>query len=293
MTRGGPSGIRIGVHPLFLPLALASVLTGYWVELATLFGLVLVHELGHFAAARGFGWKVEEIRLFPFGGVMVTDAAAGAPFRQEAAVALAGPLQHVWMIGLAYCWRQWGWVSPEWCEFFVRANATLALFNLLPVSPLDGGRLVWAAVGAFTPFYRTIRRCAVFGAVVGAGLTAAALFGPWGVRVHAAMMGAFLFVENWKNYRSSIYRFWRFLAQRTEASVAFSRNGVPIAAFAVDGRRTVRETVKLFVKNKFHIIYVLDEKGITRRVFPEDRLIEELFSSKRPDRPLRDLPPKI
>lgn len=288
-----PVGVRFRIHPLFLPLMLVSVLTGYWLELATLFGLVLVHEFGHLAAARGFGWKVEEIRLFPFGGVMVTDAASKAPFREEAAVALAGPLQHVWIVGVAYALREGGWVSPEWSEFFIRANVTLAVFNLLPVAPLDGGRLAWAAVGAFTPYYRTIRRCAACGVAVSAGLVVLSLFGPWGVRAHLALMGAFLLTVNWQNYRTAVYQFWRFLAQRTSVCRELSRNGASVSAIAIDGRRTVRDAVKLFLKDRFHIIYVIDEKGGIRHVFPEGRLIEEVFAGKRPDLALRDLLPKI
>ena len=72
--------------------------TGYFLEAITLFGIVLIHELGHLTAAKGFGWRVQEVQLLPFGGVLIVDELGTTSTREELIVALAGPLQHVWMI---------------------------------------------------------------------------------------------------------------------------------------------------------------------------------------------------
>jgi len=90
------------LHPLFVLMMAAALLIGHFVELLVLFGVVVVHELGHVAAARWFGWRVREVRLLPFGGVAVADPADGADSVQETAVALAGPLQNLLMIGFAF-----------------------------------------------------------------------------------------------------------------------------------------------------------------------------------------------
>ena len=76
---------------------MASIVTGYFVELITLFAIVFVHELGHVAAARGFGWNVLEVKLLPFGGVAEVEEAGSLPSKEEAIVAIAGPLQNLWM----------------------------------------------------------------------------------------------------------------------------------------------------------------------------------------------------
>lgn len=66
-------GIKITLHPLFGFIILASVFTGYFIELLILFGIVLIHELGHTTMASYFGWKVKGIELLPFGGVAVVE----------------------------------------------------------------------------------------------------------------------------------------------------------------------------------------------------------------------------
>lgn len=69
------------MHPLFVIILLFSALTGYFIELMTLFAIVLVHELGHLFMAHEVGWKVKAVRLLPFGGVVEVEEA-GALLRR-------------------------------------------------------------------------------------------------------------------------------------------------------------------------------------------------------------------
>lgn len=88
----------VRIHPLFWLIVCSAVWTGYFIEIITLFVLVLIHELGHAAAAGAFGWRVDSIELLPFGGVVKTDEWGTVPSREEMTVALAGPFQHILMI---------------------------------------------------------------------------------------------------------------------------------------------------------------------------------------------------
>src|SRR5690606_937035 len=125
-------------------------------ELITLFGIVTVHELGHAVAAKSYGWKVSEIRLLPFGGVMVVDEQDNVNAMQEIVVALCGPLQNAVMIGVALPLRAIGVWESEWADYFIQANMMIALFNLLPVLPLDGGRILQALLHRTYAYYRII-----------------------------------------------------------------------------------------------------------------------------------------
>ncbi len=147
-------GITFRFHPLFTLLLLLSVVTGYVVEMLTLFGIVLIHEMGHVAAAKSFGWDIREVQLLPFGGVAVVEEAAGTPAYQEAAVALAGPLQNVWMMLVGYMLMLLGIIPPVWGQYFIEANLLIALFNLMPVLPLDGGKVMQAVIGLWLPYQK-------------------------------------------------------------------------------------------------------------------------------------------
>jgi len=137
-------GVKYRIHPLFSIVLLLSVLTGYFIEIVTLFGIVLIHELGHVAAAKGFGWRVTEVQLLPFGGVAVVEEMGSVSVWQDIAVALAGPLQNFWMMPVGWVLTAIGVLPVEWGHYFIQANLLIALFNLLPVLPLDGGKVMRA-----------------------------------------------------------------------------------------------------------------------------------------------------
>ncbi|MGH4015230.1 MAG: site-2 protease family protein [Pseudonocardiaceae bacterium] len=138
-------------------------------------GSVLAHELGHCAVARYLGIPVRRVRLFLLSGVSELGRRPAGP-REESLVALAGPAVSV-LLALAAGAGWWALEpgSPLWllvAELAV-TNAAVALFNLLPGLPLDGGRALRAAVWAATGR----RDLGTTSAVVGAGLVAAGLLG--------------------------------------------------------------------------------------------------------------------
>ena len=71
---------------------LLSVLTGQFLELLTLFTIVLIHELGHVCAALVTGVTVKSVQLLPFGGVAVMEDHGKLTATRETGIALAGPL---------------------------------------------------------------------------------------------------------------------------------------------------------------------------------------------------------
>jgi Zn-dependent protease/predicted transcriptional regulator len=169
---GKISGIPIGINKSwFLVFALItwSLSAGYFPErypgqalginillgLVTsllFFGSVLLHELGHAALALRNQIPVKAITLFFFGGVaQITrePRSAGAEFR----IAIAGPLVS---LGLAAFFGLFSLLEP-WLPGFggasgylAQINLSLALFNMLPGFPLDGGRVLRAAVWKIT-----------------------------------------------------------------------------------------------------------------------------------------------
>lgn len=115
-----------------------------------LFVLVLIHELAHSVTAQLHGLKVKEITLFMLGGVSIFDGAARTA-RGEFLITIAGPLTNVIFFG-ALLGVQLSGVADGYepasalIQFGVYVNASLAIFNLLPGLPLDGGRVVSSLV---------------------------------------------------------------------------------------------------------------------------------------------------
>ncbi|BAY96548.1 peptidase M50 [Tolypothrix tenuis PCC 7101] len=117
-----------------------------------LFGSVLLHELGHSLVARSQGIKVNSITLFLFGGIAAIEEESKTPGKAFQ-VAIAGPLVS---IALFFMLRLLGYVLPdtnplgEMVNDLARINLVVALFNLIPGLPLDGGQVLKAALWQFT-----------------------------------------------------------------------------------------------------------------------------------------------
>ncbi|HEV2783384.1 MAG TPA: site-2 protease family protein [Actinophytocola sp.] len=142
---------------------------------------VLAHELGHCVAALRLGLPVRRVRLFLLGGL---SEIARTPRRpgQESLVAVAGPVVSVLLAGLCGVLlliipaEGAIWLLILQCAF---ANAVVALFNLLPGLPLDGGRMLRAGVWAVSGRRGTGTRAAVVGGWLVAG--ALVLWALWGL----------------------------------------------------------------------------------------------------------------
>lgn len=151
---------------------------------------VLAHELGHCAVAVSLGIPVRQVRLFLLGGVSELARNPATP-REECLVALAGPAVSV-LLAVSAGAGWWALAPGSWVWLLVAeitvANAVVALFNLLPGLPLDGGRMLRAAVWAISGR----RRTGTTAAVIGAGFVAAGLLGWAALGVFNRVEGAWL-----------------------------------------------------------------------------------------------------
>ena len=134
-----------GILPVAVPgLSGAAYLTGGIIAAAALLGSILLHELGHALVARRHGVEVERISLWAFGGLAQLEGEAGTP-RAEAEIAGVGPavslILGAALSGAAFLLTGLPAAIVGWAGLI---NIVLAVFNLIPGAPLDGGRLLHA-----------------------------------------------------------------------------------------------------------------------------------------------------
>lgn len=128
------SKIRIRFSLPFLLCLLPGILAGNGGEMLALTAAVLFHELCHCFTARQLGFVPEQIVLYPFGGSSSIPAAEGTA--AEVIVSLAGPLGS--LLAFYLC----GMLPFSWCKAFASYCEILVAVNLLPLFPLDGGRVL-------------------------------------------------------------------------------------------------------------------------------------------------------
>jgi Zn-dependent protease len=135
---------------------------------AGLFFSIILHELAHAVMARGFGLPIGGITLFIFGGVAELRQEPATP-RAEFWVAIVGPVASIVIAGACYAIGLGAQAAGletigQVFEFLAITNTILALFNLVPAFPLDGGRvlrsLIWWRTGNLR---RATRIASMFG----------------------------------------------------------------------------------------------------------------------------------
>ncbi len=143
----------------------------YWakgtVAALLLFASVLIHELSHSVVAMRSGIGIVSITLFIFGGVAQLREDPRHP-RVELAIAIAGPLASLALAGLFTLLAGSGWGGDgvtAVTAYVARINVVLALFNLVPAMPLDGGRVLRAALWGWVGKVRATRIASGMGAL--------------------------------------------------------------------------------------------------------------------------------
>lgn len=132
--------VKVRVHLLLIIMTIVFALCGQLLEVSIVLMSVILHELCHVVTARMLGYRVTSIELLPFGGV----AKIEEPDRcglQAFAVVAAGP------IGSALCGLGGYVLAGDYGDYaamriWTEVNTMLALWNLVPAYPLDGGRIM-------------------------------------------------------------------------------------------------------------------------------------------------------
>ncbi len=164
-------GINFSIHPLFFVLGFYYAATGQIFVFIIYTVVAVLHELGHSFVAAGAGYRLKKITLMPFGAV-VSGKLDGMKLKDEIKIALAGPFINL-AVGLLFV-ASW-WIYPEsyaFTDIAAEANFSMAIVNLLPIFPLDGGRILSASLSLLAGDDKAFFICRIIGVVFALLLTA-------------------------------------------------------------------------------------------------------------------------
>jgi Zn-dependent protease len=229
-------GIPIRIHASFLLVLVVAAISGLtstdsdWLRSSAfmvilvflLFVCVALHELGHSLMAQQYGVQVQDITLWPIGGVARISRLPSKPY-QEFLITAAGPATNlalaVLLGALAVTWigpdamlRMLA--SPRLLNRFLASqevrplvlllainNLVLALFNLIPAFPMDGGRLLRSLLALFLPFRRATQFAALLGQALAVLMAVAGLLTG---NFFLGLVGVFVFIAAWQERRQTL-----------------------------------------------------------------------------------------
>ncbi|PWM73361.1 MAG: hypothetical protein DBX59_05200 [Bacillota bacterium] len=161
--------LKLKIHPLFWLFGVYYALTGKVMMFIICTTVALLHELGHSFSAERLGYRLKSITLMPYGAV-VSGEDSGLKAKDEIRIALAGPLTNL-AIGTVFV-AAW-WLFPETYAFTDSAafsSFSIAAINLLPAFPLDGGRVLLAALSQRVARDKALKICKIVSVAIAAAV---------------------------------------------------------------------------------------------------------------------------
>ena len=265
---------EVWAHWTLLPAVLLLVVTEGPERAGLGMLALLLHETGHLLTARGLGYRVRSLELWPFGAALSVDLGTGS--RGALPVALAGPLCSMAAAAMSLLLLRLLPQTEGVMEPFFCMNLSLAAVNLLPAEPLDGGRALASLLSRPLGARRARRLTAWTGLVLGGALFSLGVYGAiLGVGSETALLfAAFLLLSGVRTIRGED-RALEGLLDR-QASLRAGRP-VEVREAALMPDRTAGEALRALRRGRYTLIRVVDRNDRLLGTLDEGALLRGLM----------------
>ena len=195
---------KFEIHILYYLVGLFCFFIGYFKDFVWISLLIIIHECGHVTGAVVCNWKIQKVIILPFGGMTQLKEHINAFIKEEWLIVLLGPL---YQIGFFFLLHFMGYTDAR----FTFYHYLLLLFNLMPIIPLDGSKMI--GLLAETIFAYKKAKYIEFWISIGL-LVILILYTISSKNIILGIISLFLIKENWNYYQNIPYQFEKFLLER-------------------------------------------------------------------------------
>lgn len=246
------------IHITLAPMLILSYMLGSQMTFFISFGVVLIHELSHLLCAILMGVEVKSIVILPFGMTLRLSNDLIRYPKKEIVIALLGPLSNVVMLVISRFFYE-DYAQNINFLLFVIINWAILLLNLIPVPPLDGGRIFRAVLikaSGLMKAARLIQKISRF------FITLIFIFGIIILILtrgnpSLCIIGAFLVFSLTEEKRSSDFLIMNALIHEKEKFK--QRSLIPTSTLSIGYRTPAYKVIKKLNLSTFYIIYIVDD----------------------------------
>lgn len=240
--------------------------------------------MGHAIAAQYFAWRIQRIQILPFGGICIVDEHGNKPMKEELLIILAGPVQHILLAILILILQYFSVVTPEYMQLFLQFNLMILIFNLLPVWPLDGGKLVQLFLASRKPYIVAFKQSVISSLIMLLALHVFVLIiSPLNVQIWIVLI--YLYIGLWLEWKQHQFTFMKFLLERHYGKKQDLRQ---IQSIDAHGDEFLYQSMEKFRRDCKHIIHVGDEKMLIGKL-DENELLHAYFNEKQVNAKLKEI----
>ncbi len=269
------AGIDIKVNLIFLFIAVTYGFFGLLPEIIIIFASVIIHELAHTIIGLLLGIQVVEIEMFPFGGQAKIESFHGLDPANEIYTAIAGPLCSLSIAAIFYFLP----LAPasEYLGLLIKLNVALGLFNLLPFLPLDGGRVLRAALSQSIGFKKATKLTALIGEIAGVFILAVGIYLTYYYfsGANLILIGIMLFWSARQEGKLLMYSFMRFLVKKK--SELSNKGFLPARQMVCSPETKIKKILIETMPSYYMLVVVIDQNHGVLGILSEAELIEQLL----------------
>lgn len=259
--------LKISFNPIFVIFAFLVFYFGWAKSFLVYMLVLLLHELAHYVVARFLGYKLNKIIFMPYGASLSGENNIFKP-SHEIVIALAGPLLNILfvLIGVSLWWLVP--ITFAYTETFVISNLVLGVFNLLPIFPLDGGRIVVAFMSnhiSKIKLYKTMKIIGVVFSVIFAVLFFISVFIT--INLTLIFISIFLLISSVNNVTDVYYE--RSMVNNLKKDIN-KQKAIELKTYVVSSKMPFFKLIKYIKGNNFTQFVVLNEEGEVVKTLTEN-----------------------
>lgn len=148
---------KINISSSFLLLIFLSLISGLFKDIMTLFLVIIIHEVGHILTSLYYGWNIKKINIGLCGGYIYYEELIDKPFKEEFFISISGFIMQLVLMVISIILYKNSIIDLSFFSLIQKYNISIFVFNLLPIIPLDGSKIINLLFNVFFPYRRSLK----------------------------------------------------------------------------------------------------------------------------------------
>lgn len=143
-------------------LLILSLLSGYGREMLIIYFILIIHEIGHYIFFRYYNIEVNKIVMYPYGGMIDNNMLINTNSKKVLIISLGGIFIQIILYFIIFLLYKIGFVESSFYNMFFKYNLYIILFNLIPIYPLDGFKILNSLLELVLSFKLSLKFSIIF-----------------------------------------------------------------------------------------------------------------------------------
>lgn len=241
--------MKINIHPLSTFILLGILLCGYFNYFLIISIILICHDLGHLILMKIFNVKIIDIQILPFGSMINTNIKYNLSSTKLFLISIGGILVQLVLYLVFYLLLKFNIISNLSYQIFLTYNKLIIIFNILPIIPLDGSKILLSFLERVFPYKISLK---ILNYISLLSILLFIFFNE--MNLNLLLIGAFLLFKTYTEIFEHSFIFNKFLLERYLYEIKYKRV------------KNIKD-IKRIYKNKYNFINNESEDKILAKIF--------------------------